>query len=153
MKHTFRDYLAPLLSSEKQQIARQLFLGIPFYGYDDRNAIIGSQFLAILQENEVEIRFREKEREHEVQYTDKHDKRHVVFYPSLRFLEDRIMLAKKLKCGIGIWELGQGLDYFMDLLFIVCSSQTVHPARFKYSLISLKGIISEDFSTSSHGIN
>ena len=45
----------PLLSSEKQQIARQLFLGIPFYGYDDRNAIIGSQFLAILQEKTLPV--------------------------------------------------------------------------------------------------
>lgn len=79
--------------------------------------------MSILRENEVEIRFLEKEREHEVQYTDKNNKHHLVFYPSLRFLEDRITLAKKLKCGVGIWELGQGLDYFMNLLFSVCCNK------------------------------
>ena len=121
MKQTFRKYLDPLASDEKSKFTPQLFLGVPFYGYQDRNAIVGSQFLSILRENEVEIDFLEKEREHRVQYEDKNNKHHAVFYPSLRFLQDRIILAKKLKCGIGIWELGQGLDYFMDLLFLVCA--------------------------------
>ena len=43
-------------------------------------------------------------------YVDEKEKLHTVYYPT------RIALAKKVKCGIAVWELGQGLDYFFDLL-------------------------------------
>ena len=50
-------------------------------------------------------------------YVDEKAKLHTVYYPTLKFLAERIALAKKVKCGIAIWELGQGLDYFFDLLW------------------------------------
>lgn len=44
------------------------------------------------------------------------DMRHTVYYPTPAALAARIKLAEQLGVGLSIWELGQGLDSFMDLL-------------------------------------
>lgn len=42
--------------------------------------------------------------------------RHTVYYPTPAALETRIKLASELGVGLSIWELGQGMDSFLDLL-------------------------------------
>ncbi|KNB45706.1 chitinase domain-containing protein 1 [Blastocystis sp. subtype 4] len=95
---------------------QHVLLGIPFYGYDSSEAVTGTQYIDVLKKYSVTIKYNAKAKEHVTKYLDKESKLHSIYYPSLQFIQERINLAKQLQCGISIWELGQGLDYFYDLL-------------------------------------
>ena len=40
----------------------------------------------------------------------------MTFFPTLMSVNERVQAAVQLSCGLAFWELGQGHEYFFDLL-------------------------------------
>ena len=159
------------LDEETAARRRQILLGLPFYGYDNTEAILGHKYIELLQTHKPKLQWDDDSEEHYFVYTvgewrgascgqdtmhmyphaptpvcavrqvlgggmpvawatcawvSHHGcrlcnflagrKKHTVYYPSLYFLKQRLELAKQLGTGVSVWEIGQGLDYFYDLL-------------------------------------
>ncbi|KAK7332756.1 hypothetical protein VNO80_29511 [Phaseolus coccineus] len=107
-----------------QSLAPKILVGINFYGNDfslsrgagGGGAIIGRDYLALLEKHRPELQWDKNSGEHFFFYNDDKDIKHAVFYPSLKSISLRLEEARSWGCGISIWEIGQGLDYFFDLL-------------------------------------
>lgn len=104
----------------------KIFLGLNFYGMKynvdtegrpvaQPESIVGNKLVEMLKKNQAEIIFEEKIQEHIFVMKGARTQT-LVFYPTLYSIQKRIELSEELGTGISIWELGQGLDYFYDLL-------------------------------------
>ncbi|OEL19991.1 Chitinase domain-containing protein 1 [Dichanthelium oligosanthes] len=116
--------LTALLSARgsSRNHSRMIFLGINFYGNDfllsrgsGGGAITGRDFVHLLEKYKPSLQWDEKSLEHFFIYSDEGVK-HAVFYPTLMSLSVRLDEARNWGAGLSIWEIGQGLDYFFDVL-------------------------------------
>lgn len=100
--------------------ASKILAGINFYGNDfllpqGGGPILGDRYIELLSKFKPEIKWDDQNKEHYFFYED-HDGKHIVYYPTLKYIHERIKLFNSVGCGISIWEIGQGLDYFYNLL-------------------------------------
>ncbi|XP_078493353.1 chitinase domain-containing protein 1 [Ciona intestinalis] len=98
----------------------KILLGLNFYGYGyttgGTEPILGSQFVKTLQEFPSKMIWDKESKEHFVAQDLPNNQQAIIAYPTLLSISSRVELAKKLGTGLAIWELGQGLDFFYDLL-------------------------------------
>lgn len=111
--------------ARRDEHRQQVLMGLNFYGNDyvegasGASTVLGHDIVARLSTHsnrQLHFEWAPIFAEHTLRYVDSSGARHAVVYPTRASIQARIDLARQLHVGIAIWEIGQGLDYFFELL-------------------------------------
>ncbi|RHZ72251.1 hypothetical protein Glove_243g47 [Diversispora epigaea] len=98
----------------------KILLGLNMYGIDfsqrgEMDHVIRNNYIDKLRYYKPKIEWNYNAGEHRLQYKE-NGVLHEVWFPSLKSIKTRIDMAEDYGTGLSLWEIGQGLDYFYDLL-------------------------------------
>ncbi|KYR00277.1 chitinase domain-containing protein 1 [Tieghemostelium lacteum] len=123
MRDNLKYFLGDDIQNINQYISKKILMGVPFYGYkhslatNEFHAVMSWDFTEVLEKNSKgKFQWNQATYEHNFSYKDSNNYNMKLTYPTLLFLDERLKLAKQYHCSISIWELGQGMNYFYDLL-------------------------------------
>ena len=112
-----------MLLDPRGQNRKKILLGLNFYGLSytadgGGSHVLGRDLLEKLKDlpHDTKLKYDTASQEHFLEIKAKSKGKETIFYPTLHSIKSRLKLAKELGTGISIWEIGQGLDYFYDLL-------------------------------------
>lgn len=89
-------------------------MGIPFYGHDNENAIVGETFARLLHKHKPKLEWDNEAKEAHFTYRGAGGTRHV-YYPIRKTNKEKLNLARKMEiAGVALWELGQGFNALMN---------------------------------------
>ncbi|CAJ0609420.1 unnamed protein product [Cylicocyclus nassatus] len=96
-------------------IASQLMVGLNHYGYEytgkNMQAVNFQQYIENLKKKDSKLEWDSKSKEHFIATGSSK-----IYYPSLTSIEMRLNIARKHGVSAAIWDFGQGLNYFTQLL-------------------------------------
>ena len=99
---------------------KQVLLGLNFYGWSfaagrEPEARLGHDIVAAMKQHAPRLHWDADAAEHWFEL-DEGSGKQTVWYPTPSSVKIRVELARRTGTGIAIWELGQGQEWFYDLL-------------------------------------
>eukprot|EP00752_Nemacystus_decipiens_P006333 g5709.t1 len=114
------------------ELRSMTLIGLPFYGYDNGRATTSRDVLSLFAAEQqrvsgvtggdispISLDWDPAWREHIMSYRGRGGNAiddHLATFPTLAFIQERVDLAQQLGVGLALWELGQGMPYFFDLI-------------------------------------
>ncbi|PIO74557.1 hypothetical protein TELCIR_03435 [Teladorsagia circumcincta] len=97
------------------ELGKYVMIGLNHYGYEfighSAQPIQFDRYIENLKRTDSKLEWDSKAKEHVLKFGDTQ-----IYYPSLTSIEMRMNLAREYGVGVAVWDFGQGLNYFTQLL-------------------------------------